>query len=260
VKLPNFKGLAVLGKAVVAAHKPEILFGTSIVSTVSAVVLAARGGYKSGIQVAEHVVGSEIDTSVVPVKEKIQLTWINYLPAAGATGAALGSTTGLHLVHIKEKKALAAAALMAIDEVRTQAESYKDEVLEIVGDSSKTHEEKEKEVTEASDRLLSPMVDADQLYLVRDELTGRSFYATENKIQNAVNEVNSLLNTRDVDLNTFYVWAGVPEIQDGEEIGWNNRDFITVKWEDSHLADGRPVRAFTFRPKPKSGYDVSGSR
>lgn len=257
MKLPNLKGLAVLGKAAIAAHRPEILFGTSIVTTLSAVVMAARGGYKSGLQISEHAVGVPIDTASVPVKEKIQLTWMNYLPAAGLTAGALGSTTGLHIVHIKEKKALAAAALMAIDEIRTQADEYKDEVLQIVADNSKTDEEKEEAVREAAEKVRAPMVDADQLYLVKDELTGRTFYSTENKIQNAVNEVNSLLNTRDVELNTFYLWAGVPEIQDGDEVGWNTQDFITVKWEDTHLSDGRPARAFTFRPKPKKGYEAT---
>lgn len=263
IKIPNIKGLAKAGKLVVAAHRPEILFGTSIVTTVSAVVAAAVGGYKSGQQVlkAEHPSydwdeGTDVK---LDVKEKIQLTWLNYLPAAGLTAGALGSTTGLHIVHVKEKKAIAAAALMAVEEVREQAQDYINDIAKAVDDKVEDPDLK-KEINKATaENYHARMVDADQLYLVKDEYTGRTFYSTENKIQNALNEVNGLLNTRDVELNSFYVWAGVPEIQDGDEFGWNNRDFVTVAWEDAHLEDGRPVRAFTFRPRPKKGYEASGN-
>lgn len=257
MKLPNVKGLVGLSKAFVMAHRPELLFGASVVSTVSAVVASGFAGYKSGQQVLKaEFPAMDFDVKEVnlDVKQKLQLTWLNYLPAAGLTAGALGSTTGLHLVHIQEKKALAAAALMAIEEIRNEAIDYKQQILEIVEDPEKKPAAKVKEVEEVANRAL--MVDADQLYLVKDEFTGRTFYATENKIQNSVNEVNSLLNTRDVELNSFYVWSGVPEIQDGDEYGWNAGDFITVKWEDHHLDDGRPVRAFTFQPKPRKGYEA----
>lgn len=257
IKMPNIKGLVTVGKAAVAAHRPEILFGTSIVTTVSAVVAAAVGGYKSGqaVMKAEHPSYDWDQTDVkLDVKEKIQLTWLNYLPAAGLTAGALGSTTGLHIVHVKEKKAIAAAALMAVEEVREQAQDYISDIQKAVDDN--VDEDTRKKIDDETARnYVSRQVDADQLYLVKDEFTGRTFYGTENKIQNAINEVNSLLNNRDVELNTFYVWAGIPEIQDGDEYGWNNRDFVTISWEDTHLDDGRPVRAFTFRPKPKKGYE-----
>lgn len=260
IKVPNVKGLASIGKAFVMANRPELLFGASIVSTVAAVVTAGIAGYKSGQKVLQaelDVTDEELDIQRVQkldVKEKIQLTWMNYLPAAGLTGAALGSTTGLHLVHVKEKKALAAAALMAIEEVRKEAGAFKDDVVKTLDE--KLSPKKAEDVIEAvEEKQMARMVDADQLYLVRDEETGRPFYSTENKIQNAINEVNRMLQSRDVSLNDFYIWAGIPEIQKGEEIGWNSGDFIIVKWDDSHLEDGRPVRAFSFHSGPTRGFD-----
>lgn len=254
IKFPNVKGLVGIGKAFTMAHRPEMLFGASVVSTVGAVIAAARGGYVSGIQVAEHTMGFEIDTDVVPVKEKIQLTWTNYLPAAGLTGASLGSTTGLHLVHIKEKKALAAAALMAITEVRNEAEAFKDDVVATI-DEKLTPKKADEVIAGVEERQVARMVEADQLYLVKDAKTGRPFYSTENKIQNAVNEVNRMLQSRDVSVNDFYIWAGIPEIEHGDEEGWNAGDFLTVKWEDTHLEDGRPARVFSFQGAPRRGFD-----
>src|SRR5690348_4725881 len=126
-----------VGKAVMAAHRPEILLGTSLVSTVAGMVTAARAGYKSGQQVmaVEYNLEGQDKTEVLSVKEKTQLTWINYLPSAGIGMAALGATTGLHIVHVKDKKAMAAAALMAIEEVRKNADDYVNDVRDAVAEN-----------------------------------------------------------------------------------------------------------------------------
>lgn len=268
MKLPNIKGIMGVSKAFMLANRPELLFGASIASTLGAVVTAGFAGYKSGQQVLQ----AELDLSdeeleeqksrTVDVKEKIQLTWLNYLPAAGLTGAALGSTTGLHIVHVKEKKAIAAAALMAIEEVRQDAVEYKDNVLKTVKETV-TEKQGEKVDAALSEKGLdqpppsATMVTADSLYLVTDLHTGRPFYSTESKIQQAANEINRKLQDRDVELNDFYVWAGFQEIKDGNDYGWNQGDFITISFEDSHLEDGRPTREFTFQPKPRIGFDAS---
>lgn len=251
MKLPNVTGLFKVGKAITMAHRPELLFGASIVSTVGAVVTAGFAGYKSG----QQVFSAELERpEPLTSKEKIQLTWLNYLPAAGLTGAALGSTTGLHLVHVKEKKAIAAAALMAIEEVRNEASAYKDDVVKAL-DEKLPPKKADTVIGAIDEKQTARMVEAGDLYLVTDAKTGRSFYGTENKIQSAVNEVNRMLQSRDVSLNDFYIWAGVPELEDGEEIGWNSGDFITIKWDDIHLSDGRPSRSYKFLGSPTSGYD-----
>lgn len=268
MKLPNIKGFASLGRAAVAAHRPEILFGTSIVTTVSAVVMAARGGYKSGQQVlrAEYPdldlenpegKGKELD-----VKEKIQLTWINYLPSAGLTAGALGATTGLHLVHIKEKKALAAAALMAIDEVKGQSKEYVDRVLEAV-DGNVDDKTKEKIRDDAidpnrdgiRDEIESTDHEVAELYLVRDAKTGRDIWSNTLRIEEAVNAVNNFIAKHgDCDLNSFYSNAGFENTPDGDDWGWSG-DWVELKWDTTVRDDGRPVKRFAFRTDPKKGYD-----
>lgn len=261
-KLPNLKGLGGIGKAFVMANRPELLFGASVVSTVAAVVTAGRAGYKSGQQVlrAEYsdldLVSEEGKATPLDVKGKTQLTWMNYLPSAGLTGAALASTTGLHLVHVHEKKAIAAAALMALEEVRTEASAYKDDVVAAI-DETTSPKKGDEIVDKIEEKQTYRMVESGSLYMVVDAKTGRPFYSTENKIQNAINEVNRMLQSRDVSLNDFYVWAGVPEIESGEEEGWNSGDFITATWDDTHLEDGRPARIFKFNGAPRRGFDTT---
>ena len=279
IKLPNIRGLAILGRAAIAAHRPEILFGTSIVTTVGAVVAAAKGGYDARGKVeAERmtrVASPEppFDTfkeyheqyvAQVPdltVKEKIQLTWINYLPSAGLTAGALGATTGLHLVHIKEKKALAAAALMAIDEVKGQSKEYVDRVLEAVDGNvdDKTREAIRDDALDPNKtggtKVLNTDNEVEEMYLVRDGKTGRDIWSNERRMDEAANTVNRFIATHgDCDLNSFYSNAGFETLPDGDDWGWSGQ-FVELAWDEVKRDDGRPVRRFAFRTKPEKGYD-----
>lgn len=250
MKMPNIAGLAGVGKAFVMANRPEILFGASIVSTVAAVVSAARGGYKSGQQVME----AELTQGPMTNKEKAQLTWINYLPSAGLTFAALGSTTGLHLVHVKEKKALAATALLAIEEIKKESEQYQSSLKQL--GVALTDDPAALEAAADEDgvaRVTNSDGVIDELYLVRDAKTGRDKWTNKLAIDEAVNTVNAILGKNgDCDLNTFYSHAGFADIEDGTEIGWSGGP-ISITWKTVERDDGRPVKQFTFRPAPKSG-------
>lgn len=258
IKLPNIKGLATMGKAAVAAHRPEILFGTSIVTTLSAVVAAAVGGYKSGQQV---LLIEQAEDRKVEVKEMIQLTWLNYLPAAGLTAGALGATTGLHIVHVKEKKQLAAAALMAIEEVKEQSKVYVEDMMKKVEEA--TTPEKAAEIR---DNMLDPDKtgttsiqnsnhEVEELYLVRDGKTGRDIWSNERRIDEAVNNINRWIGKHgDCDLNTFYSNAGYESLPEGDDWGWSGA-FVELKWDEVRRDDGRPVRRFSFHTDPEKGYD-----
>jgi len=265
MKLPNIKGFVGLGKAVVAANRPEILFGTSMVTTVAAVVAAARGGYKSGQQVlqAELDVTDEELTALkkqsLEKKDIAKLTWLNYLPAAGLTGGALGATTGLHLVHVKEKKQLAAIAVLAIEEGKKEAAKYKQEVLETVGLSTS---EDPKELDKAAKKAgVAKVVHSDgeleELYLVRDRKTGRDIYSNRTRIEEAMIDLNNqLIHGEAIDLNSFYGYAGFASVPEGDDYGWEGGERVEVTWLNNEVRDdGRPVRVFSFRPEPKENYD-----
>jgi hypothetical protein len=266
VKLPNIRGLVGVGKVFVQTNRPEILFGASVVAQLAAVVAAARGGYKSGQQVMAQEYALEVDSLAKNIeltpKEKFQLTWINYLPAAGLTLGAVGSTTGLHLVHVKEKKQLAAAALMAIEQVKVEANQYIDDVKAAVKENVT-----EKKLGAIDDAVLEKQAERnngvafaqnsdgeiEELYLVRDAKTQRDIWSNKAKIEEALLECNRLLLTEgSCDLDTFYSYAGYNVIPDGGNMGWSGEE-IHVIWSNTTRDDGRPVREFTFRPAPKSG-------
>ncbi len=276
MKLPNPTGLIRVGKMFVMANRPEILFGASVVSTIGAVVLAAKGGYEArGIIDTERISRmpqpeGRFDTFLeyraaqdaldVPLthKEMANLTWQCYIPALTLTVGSLGATTGMHIVHIKEKKALGTAALAAIDEIRTEAKTYEKALFETDPEKSEeVRKELEEETTrnghKAKEFENEPLIE--ELYLVRDGYTGRPFHLTRARVEEGVNRVNAEINkTGSADLNTFYMWAGIPELERGVEEGWSGQ-LVSVSWDDEHLDDGRPISTFHFLTPPKKGYD-----
>jgi len=256
IKLPNISGVVGVGRAFITANRPEILFGTSMVTTVAAVVAAARGGYKSGYTVAEEdiknlaVGGEKLDR-----KDIAKLTWINYLPAAGLTGGALGATTGLHLVHVKEKKQLAAAAILAMEQMKKEAEEYKNDVVQQLG-VSKTEDPKDLKAA-AKKSGVAAVENSDgrreELYLVRDDKTGRDIWSNKLRIESAMLELNQRLQNDPCELNQFYKDAGFNGIPDGEEFGWNKGEYVGLEWPDELVTvtdDGLPVRTFRFATEP----------
>lgn len=275
MKIPNVTGLMKVGKTFIMANRPEILFGASVVGTLVAVGAAAKGGYEArGIVEKERAdrafekmnnewpqtyleFSEKMDAEPkLTSKEQIQLTWLCYMPAMVSTVAAVGSTTGLHIVHVKEKKLLAQAALAAIEEVKISANEYAEDVKEAAKETLTPKKQEELDNAIEEKQIQRGLADPTH-YVVVDAYTGRPFYSTENRIQQAVNAVNELLNKpSDVDLNYFYIQAGVPEIDRGDEYGWSGQN-LQVYWTDSHLEDGRPARAFKFHPQPRKGYDTT---
>lgn len=284
-KLPNVRGFLSVGKAFTMAHRPELLFGASIASTVAAVVMAAKGGYEArGIIEKESVrrwtdavdgleVGSIERSAVIAgvpdltLKEKVSLTWICYLPAAGLTGAALGSTVGLHLVHVKDKKAIAAAALMAIDEIKNEANDYKEKVLDIVTDNGATDDEKRARIEELTPEAgwnTADVILESHQYWCFDDLANRPVKTNRDLIRRAGEVLLAEINkTGKGDLNLFYDELDLAPSQMGSSLGWTKEDvqgyggkkgmeFISFGLTD--LPNGGSAVAFWFREPPTTDF------
>lgn len=272
MNIPNLSGLVRIGKTYLAINRPEILFGASVTATVTSVVLAAKGGYESGKQVTivEHGLDKIPDLTpeyVLSLKEKAQLTWKNYVPAAAGTVTALGSTTGLHIVHINDKKKMAVAALAAVQEVQASADAYAVDLRKAVEENVKISPEKRKAIDNAvmeknADRNGGRAIvqDSDgvieELYLVRDGRTGRDIWSNAQRIEDAVNQINEAMNYQgDVELNTFYTAAGFEGVYpEGDDWGWSG-DHVAITWKPETRDDGRPVRRFDFRNAPSAEYN-----
>jgi hypothetical protein len=253
IKLPNITGIVKVGKNFIMAHRPELLLGAAVTSSVGGAILAAKGGYEARgiVDAAEAEKGSPLE-----VKEKIQLTWLCYMPSAVTVTTSVASISGLHLIHVKEKKALATAALAALEEVKEESKRFLKE--ETVG--AMTPEEKEKIFEErlANDPSVV-MRDSDgeieEMYLIRDAKTGRDIWSNTQRIEQAVLDINNFIARHgECDLNSFYSNAGFGSTPDGDDWGWRGADWVELVWDATVRDDGRPVRRFAFRTQPKEGY------
>lgn len=263
--IPDIGRLVSLGKAVVMANRPEILLGTAIASTLGSVVLAAKGGYESGKQVLMEDIDRESRGDLpLSLQEKTLLTWQNYIPAAGAYIAGVGSTVGLHWIHVKEKRAIVATGLAAVEEVRANSQTYINDIKESVEKNS-TPKTRDKIIEDVNlvtaDRnggILREWSDGviTEMYLVRDAKSGRDIWSNQAMIDQAVNELNAhIIHEGEASLNTFYEAAGFPRNDDGEDFGWNGGVELALQWTNSSRSDGRPVREFKFRDEPEKNFD-----
>lgn len=262
-----------IGKAFVMAYRPELLYGASVVSTVGSVVLAAKGGYEARgrVEEAQNATAS-LATPGTPltIKEKALLTWTCYIPAAIGTVSAVGSTTGLHLVHVKEKKAMAAAGLAAINQAREEMQAFKERAIELMDDESKTPEEKKEAISdylEGEDREWNTeYVPTDGVYPCYDDLANRAFRSNRELIRRAGEVLLSEINKHGrANLNLVYDELGMSESQIGQQLGWtkeevqgyggkNGMEFITFGLTE--LPDGSSATAFWFREPPTTDYEV----
>lgn len=260
MKMPNITGLMKVGKTFIQANRPEILFGASVVTTVAAVGLAAKGGYEARGKVDKLEIERVMAGNETPLtsKEKIQLTWLCYMPALTTTVAAVGSTTGLHLVHVKDKKMLAQAGLAALEEVKASAKQYEQDVKDAIAENTtpKKAEAIETAIDEkGQERVQNTDGVVEELYLVRDGRSGRDIWSNQTRIDEAVNQVNKVLAQQgDCELNTFYGAAGFELLfPEGDDWGWSG-DFVSLQWKTETKDDGRPVRRFDFRKPPTPGF------
>lgn len=264
MKIPNITGLVKVGKTFIQANRPEILFGASVIGTLATGFFAAKGGYEAGQKVLQaefsdlDLTSEEGKATPLTSKEKIQLTWLCYMPAAIACVGAVGSTTGLHIVHVKDKKMMAQTALAALEEVKTSAKEYAKDVEDAIKENAtpKTAEKIENDIEDRQAiRAASSDDVVEDLYLVRDGLTGRDIWSNQHRIESAIIEVNNVLNgSGDVELNHFYRHAGFNNIPDGFNQGWSG-SHVSLEWKETKRDDGRPVREFFFLPVPEKGYD-----
>lgn len=267
MKLPNFSNLIQVGKSILMAHRPEMLLGVAVAATASAVVLAAQGGYKSGQQVAEaNAERAANDQEPMTTPEIVMETWQNYIPAVGVGITALASTCGLHILHVKEKKQLVAAGLAAVEEAKKSYQEYVNELQSSVDENttSKTRQKIENSMMEknasrhgGTAHVWNDDGTIEQMYLVRDAASGRDLWSNQGRVKEAVAGLNLALAGENVDINTFYNYLGLKDVDNGDVRGWNNGEAVTIKWETDRREDGQPIVVFRLNPPAAEGYDKS---
>ena len=126
-------------------------------------------------------------------------------------------------------------------------------------------EEKDKEIKEkVADKLLkeNPVTNKEVIitdnneHLCYDEITGRYFKSSQNKIKEAQNVINDRLRDEMwVSLNDLYYELCLPNVRVGDDLGWNIDDgYLDIILSSRIAEDGTPCLTLDYSIGPRYDY------
>lgn len=238
-------------------NAPVILTGMAVAGTVSAAILAAKGGMQAQRELddlLEEVEAGRANEELLTFQGKLKTTWKFYIPAGLMTGATVACVIGANSVNTRRN-----AAIMSAYSLTDKAfQEYKEKVVEQIG------EKKEQEVRDeiAKDRLdahpqkdNSVVVVSDGKTLCYDAMTGRYFQSTMQDIRKAVNDINEkCINEVYASQNDFYRLLDLAPVAIGEEVGWRSDHLLDVSFSSHLTGDDLPCLSIDYLVGPIRGY------
>jgi hypothetical protein len=263
----NFGDLANQAKKFLVDNAPTILTGAAAVGVVGTAYLTGRATFKAAevLKKAEYFSEAENGRPLTS-KEKAQLCWRLYLPAAAMGALTISALISSNRIGNNRAAGLAAAASLSA----RAFEQYKDKVKEKFG------ENKSREVRDelAQDQVnTNPpsqqfvMMGTPGKVLCLDAWTKRYFWSTMETIKKAQNDIDyKALHDDYPSLTDFYQRIGLEPTAASDNLGWtsDNRPEVlfSATLAEPHEGQGTiPVMVITYvnEPmpnhwKPSSGY------
>lgn len=240
-------------KSGVTKHSPEILIGLGVAGLLGTTVLAVRETPKV-LKLLDKK-KEELDVEKLSVKDTVKTVWKNYIPCAVLAVTSVGCIVGASNISARRN-----AALAAVYAIGNKAFSdYKEEVVNLLG------AEKDKEIKErvADKRLKEDSISSKEVFvtdvnehLCYDEITGRYFKSSQNKIKEAQNIINDRLRDEMwVSLNDLYYELGLPNVRIGDDLGWNVDDgYLDIIISSRIAEDGTPCLTLDYAIGPRYDY------
>lgn len=240
-------------KSGVTKHSPEILIGLGVAGLLGTTILAVRETPKV-LKLLDKK-KEELDVEKLSVKDTVKTVWKNYIPCAVLAVTSVACIVGASNISARRNAALAAAYAIG----NKAFSDYKEEVINLLG------EEKEKEIKEkVADRHLkeNPVASKEVIitdnneHLCYDEITGRYFKSSQNKIKEAQNVINDRLRDEMwVSLNDLYYELGLPNVRVGDDLGWNVDDgYLDIILSSRIAEDGTPCLTLDYAVGPRYDY------
>nr|DAN59182.1 MAG TPA: hypothetical protein [Caudoviricetes sp.] len=234
-------------------HSTEILIGLGVAGLLGTTILAVRETPKA-LKLLENK-KKELDVEKLSVKDTVKTVWKNYIPCAVLAVTSVACIVGASNISARRNAALAAAYAIG----NKAFSDYKEEVINLLG------EEKDKEIKEkVADKLLkeNPVTNKEVIitdnneHLCYDEITGRYFKSSQNKIKEAQNVINDRLRDEMwVSLNDLYYELCLPNVRVGDDLGWNIDDgYLDIILSSRIAEDGTPCLTLDYSIGPRYDY------
>lgn len=255
----NLKAIGRLVASKVAEHSPEILTGLGILGFGTTCVMVAKAAPSASIShMREKSVREDIEVFEATSEDATRLTRESYIreakelgklygPAAAVGVASVACFLGASKIHMDRQAAVMAAYSLSTETLAR----YQDKVIEKLGEDvhSDILGEATKEMASAHAPENDPMLEPIPAGTVRiyDNVTGRYFYGTREKVVDAESAINRrLIDEVRVPLQEFYYEMGLEEnFNLGEAVGWDlsnpysARDNTLNVWFTPHLDDDK---------------------
>lgn len=268
----NIASYVKTAKTVITANSPVLLLGATIAGVATTGVLAAKAGYRARGMVDEarmkQIASPEppFDTfaeyyetylSTQPeltLQEQVRLTWLCYAVPAVTGASTILSAVGIHTIHTKRAHAM--SALYAV--TSTKLDDYTTKAEELLGPKKTqelTNDTAQKQIDRSKFENSEVIMTDHGKELCYDELSGRYFYGSHAKIEDAANEVNrKLIDDGDCALNDWYDFIGLPPIPWGAAFGWQGPNKVNISTGATKAPDGRSAISVWFHDSPKDNY------
>lgn len=239
---------------VAADNSPAILTGLGVTGTLTAVFLTGKATFKAAhiLRVAEDLRGEDQE---LDFKQKFEMTWKCYVPAAGTTVMAIACMVAANHVGVRRAAALASAYNIA----QRGFDEYKDKIVEKLGEKKEQafrDELAQDRVTANPPSQSTIVITGDGDVLCRDEWSGRYFESDMETLKKAENDTNyQMIHSDYASLSEYWGRLGLPKTAESDEVGWCSGDRkLEVEYSTSTDDKGRPCITVNFRTVPVRGY------
>jgi hypothetical protein len=227
-------------KNTLTRQSPTILAALGCVGFITSVIMSARASPKA-MEVLEEMPEDG------PVMDKVKAIGPIYAPTVGmillSTACIIGSN------RISRYRYASLLALYSIGEKSLQ--KWQKAVLDEV--SEKKYGNVRERVLTSDKPIPSSIVMDDERVLFFDVYSGRYFRADSvETVRKIVNDLNDQLFVDDfVSLNDFYFEVNLPQVEFGNEAGWNvSNGSIKIDY-DAFIKNDKPCVSISFVLKPK---------
>lgn len=240
-------------KPMLVKHEPDILMGLGLAGLVGSMGLIVKSTISAVNRVNARKV--ELNKERLTKKEVFKTVWKCYIPPIIAVAVSIPCVVMGNRVLTKRNAALAAAYTIS----ETALQEYQNKAKEIVGEKKEQQirEATSKELVDKSYKKGTTVITGNGDSLFYDELSGRYFKSTWNKVLKSANELNAAAigGTDIITINDWFQAIGLDPVNLGEERGWsvyNNgpKGLISISLTSTLTSDDIPCACIHYENRP----------
>lgn len=262
----NLTPITTIVRTVIAGvvhNSPIILTGLSVAGVIGTVGMAIEATPKASRilrqenfrREEEEVRDNNLVYKPITKKEALKLVWKCYIPTAAMGLLTVACIVGANKISLRRNAALASVYSLT----ESALKEYQAKVVETIG------ENKELKIRDsiAQDHLDAKPLSTQQVIITGggdqlcfDTLSGRYFKSDIEKIRKVENKLNrELMVNMYVSLNELYYDLGLPNIDLGDDEGWDVDHMINFTFSSKIAENDQPCLVINYLVGPRAGYN-----